>query len=500
MTTPQPNSSKVYLAVDLGAGSGRLLAAHYDGSTLQLEEIHRFENQPIQLPDGWHWDITGIYQNLLTGLRIAAQRYRGQPVSIGIDTWGVDYALLDREGRLLGVPYQYRDSRTDGMIDLADQRVGLRRIYEATGIQFMFFNSIFQLLSEVERKSPALKAAEHLLFLPDLFGYWLTGQMRQELSICSTSQLLNPRTRQWEADLLAKLDIPAKLFREVTLPGTPLGPLTEAAQQTTGLQMAGVTSIAGHDTASAVAAVPSIEKCPAYLSSGTWSLMGIELPSPVINDQSHADAFTNEMGIGGTIRFLKNICGLWLLQESRRDWASHGEDLDYASMAPLAHQSPAFRSMINPDDPRFSTPGPMPERIQAFCRETSQPIPESKGQIIRCIYESLALRYAQVWEKLIQYAPAPPPTLHIVGGGCQDELLNQFTANALQVPIIAGPVEATGYGNILAQLLADGRIEDLAEGRQLIRRSVSPKEFFPAEKEAWSSAISRFNHLTSKPS
>ena len=360
----------------------------------------------------------------------------------------------------------------------------------------MFFNSLFQLLSEVERKNPAIDQAEDLLFMPDLLGYWLTGRKTQERSIASTSQLYNPKTKNWDYPLIEKLGIPTRLFKEIADPGTQLGTLLESVIEKTGLSNAKVITVAGHDTASAVAAVPSQAKTPAFLSSGTWSLMGLELDEPVINQQSFDDAFTNEIGVGGKVRFLKNICGLWLIQESKRHWLANGEDVPYGKMAGLASEAEAFRSLINPDDPRFIEAGQMPEKIQAFCRETEQPVPETKGAIIRCIYESLALRYGTVWERLIQYTEHKPNTLHIVGGGCQDKLLNQFAANAIGVKVAACPVEATGLGNILSQMLADKQISKISEGRAIVLNSSLVETFEPSDQDLWAEAKLQFAALT----
>ena len=351
---------------------------------------------------------------------------------------------------MLGLPYQYRDSRTDGIMEKVFERIPKEAIYKATGIQFMFFNSLFQLYSEVVQQNPALEQAEDLLFMPDIIGYWLTGNKTQERSIASTSQLYNPSTGDWDDSLIESLGLPRNLFKTISDPGSELGALSAHVAEFTGLEKVKVVTVAGHDTGSAVAAVPSKAETPAYLSSGTWSLMGLELNEPVINEQSYADDFTNEVGVNGRIRYLKNICGLWLIQECKRHWQTQGEDLPYNRMASLANEAPAFRSLIDPDDPSFAKAGDMPEKIQTYCREKGQPIPESKGEIIRTIYESLALRYATVWERLMTYTATPPRSLHIVGGGCQDKLLNQFAANAIGTTVKASPVEATGLGNILA--------------------------------------------------
>jgi sugar (pentulose or hexulose) kinase len=484
--------NKVYLAIDLGAGSGRVLAGEFDGQRIALHEMNRFENAILELPSGLHCNLPALYQNILEGLRIAADRYGESVVSLGIDTWGVDYGLLDSDGRLLGLPYFYRDGRTEGMMERAFAKLPKRTIYEKTGIQFVFFNTLYQALAEVAGANPGFGAAEDLLFTPDLLGYWLTGQKTQERSIASTSQLYNPNTGDWDSDLIEAMGLPQKLFKKLSDPGAVLGELRAAVAQRTGLEGTKVVTVAGHDTASAVAAVPSQSATPAFLSSGTWSLLGLELPAPVINPQSFEDGFTNEVGVGQTIRFLKNICGLWLIQQSRRYWADGGEDIAYSRMAHLAREAEPFRSLIDPDSPRFVAEGCMPERIQAYCKETGQPVPETKGQIIRCIYESLALRYAEVWEKLIKYTDHPPKSLHIVGGGCQDKLLNQFAANAIGIEVAACPVEATSLGNILVQMMSDGSIKDLSEGRRIVLDSSLVETFTPTDAEVWSAAKDKF--------
>lgn len=495
---PNMSVKKIYLAVDLGGGSGRVLAGEFDGQRIVLHELNRFENRPLELPDGRHWNITGIYLNILDGLKAAAKKYGKKPISVGIDTWGVDYVLLDKDGHVLGLPFQYRDHRTEGMMEKAFTIVSKKELYEATGIQLMPFNSIFQLLSEVARKSPILDAAEDILFTPDLLGYWLTGKKTQERSIASTSQLYNPNSADWDYSLIERLGLPRRLFKTVSDPGSTLGDLRPSLKAHTGLSQLKVITVGGHDTASAVAAVPSQHKTPAYLSSGTWSLMGLELPKPIITEQSFQDAFTNETGVSGTTRFLKNICGLWLIQESRRYWLDNGHDYSYADMAGLASKVEPFRSLVDPDDPRFAEAGHMPEKIQDFCRETKQKVPETPGETIRCIYESLALRYAEVWQKLPNYTDEAPDCLHILGGGCQDKLLNQFTANAIKATVKAGPIEATGLGNILAQMMADGSIHTLSEGREIVAASYPQETYEPTETDAWDAVKERFASLNAQ--
>ncbi len=490
------SQKKVYLAVDLGAGSGRVLAGEFDGVRIELHELNRFENIGLELPSGVHCNLTALYQDILEGLRIAADTYGDAVVSIGIDTWGVDYGLFDKDGRMLGLPYNYRDSRTDGMMEKAFAKVPRDEIYGATGIECLFFNSLYQLLSEVEGRNPALEAAEDILFIPDILGFWLTGNKTQERSIASTSQLYSAKTLDWDYDLIEKLGLPKHLFKSISDPGTTLGSLTEKVARRTGLVGVNVITVAGHDTASAVAAVPSQAQTPAYLSSGTWSLLGLELPEPVINEQSMTDGFTNETGVNNTVRFLKNICGLWLIQQTKRYWKAHGEDVPYSKMASFAAEAEPFRSFINPDDHRFVEEGRMPEKIQEYCHETGQPIPETKGEIIRCIYESLALRYAQVWENLVQYTEHKPSTLHIVGGGCQDKLLNQFAANSIGVTVAACPVEATGLGNILVQMLANSDIQNISEGRKIILNSSLVETFEPEDQVPWAEAKIKFAKIT----
>jgi len=483
---------KTYLAVDLGAGSGRVLAGEFDGERIDLRELHRFDNVPVHLPSGHHWNITALYQEILVALWKAGETFGGGVTSIGIDTWGVDYGLLDKQGRLLGLPYQYRDSRIDGVPERVEKRVSLREIYQETGIQHMPFNTIFQLYAEREGFEDVLDCAEDLLFIPDLLGFWLTGNRVQERSIASTSQLYDPQKNDWNFDLIGKLGLPRHLFKKIVDPGTSLGPLRGALAEKTGLKGVKVVSVGGHDTASAVAAVPGSDNVPAYLSSGTWSLLGLEIDQPIINDRSCEDQFTNEVGLGGKIRFLRNICGLWLIQECRRSWLAAREDVPYARMAQLASESAPFRSLIDPDDPLFTAEGNMVARIKAYCKESGQPVPETKGEVIRCIYESLALRYAEVWSKLSAYSDPTPKILHVVGGGCQDKMLNEFTADATGLPASAGPVEATGLGNILAQMLSDGVIGSLEEGRKVVLNSSLFETFEPRDKQVWIDQRDRF--------
>ena len=483
--------TKVYLAVDLGAESGRLVAGLFDGHQLKLEEIHRFPNGPVSVMGRLHWNALGLFAEIKKAIAMAMKKYGPAAVSVGVDTWGVDYGLLDAQGQLLGNPRQYRDPRTNGMIEEACRRVPKADIYRQTGIQFMFFNTIYQLLSEVTQKNPGLGIADRLLFMPDLISYWLTGRKVSERTIASTSQLYDPRRKDWAWSLIKKLGMPKRIFGEIVDPATLLGPLTGPVAEETGAGKLKVVAVGGHDTASAIAAVPASAKKFAYLSSGTWSLMGVESPTPIINDESFRHGFTNEIGLCDTVRVLKNISGLWLLQESRRTWAAQGEELTYAEIARFAGAAKPFTAVINPDYPEFSQPGDMPARIVKYCKKTGQKPPTNKGEIARVILESLALKYRSVME-MFEGIGYRPDVLQIVGGGTQNKLLNQFAANALQRPVITGPIEATSAGNVLAQMLATGDIKSLAEGREIVRRSSDMHTWKPADAAAWDDAYERF--------
>lgn len=487
--------SNVYLAIDLGASSGRIMAGRHDGGKLTLEEVHRFPNGGHQINGHVYWNFVGLFAEIKEGLIKAAATYGSSIASLGVDTWGVDYGLLDESGYLLGLPFQYRDSRTDGMMARTFRRMSKRQIYETTGIQFMFFNSLFQLMAEKARRGSALAAARKLLFAPDLINFWLSGKAVNEYTIASTSQLLDARTRGWSKALIRKVGLPERIFGPIVPPGTVLGGLTREVREETGLRAIKVVAPGCHDTASAVAAVPASGKDFVYLSSGTWSLMGVETKQPVITDQSFAYGFTNEGGVCGTIRLLKNICGLWLIQECRRVWAQQGKKLEFEDLRKEAMTSRPFAALINPDDPVFSTPGDMPARIAAYCRRTGQTAPATPGATVRAIYESLALRYRDVFAKLEDLTGRRHDVLHVVGGGSRDVVLNQFTADALQRTVVAGPVEATAVGNILMQMIATRAIRSLDQGRELVGRSFPVTSFKPGASEPWDTANARFRKL-----
>jgi len=487
--------TRVYLAGDFGAESGRVMAGLFDGRTLSLEEVHRFPNEPVRLPDGLHWDVLRLFHELKNGLRAAIRRYGAATVSVGVDTWGVDFGLLDRRGALLGNPWHYRDARTEGVMETAFRRVPREEIYRRTGIQFMPLNTLYQLYAMVRARDPHLEIASALLFMPDLFHYWLTGRRANEWTIATTSQCMDPNRRRWARALLQALQIPTRLFGEIIEPATALGPLRSDVAEDIGARHLNVVAAAGHDTACAVVGAPLSGQDEAYISSGTWSLMGVEWPHPVINDDSLACNFTNEGGAFGMTRLLKNIMGLWIVQECRRAWKAAGEDLDYATLTAMAAKATPFAALVDVGDPIFFHPGGMPERIARHCRATRQKPPADKATTVRAVLEGLALTYRRTLQDLERLTGTPIRRIHITGGGSQNDLLNQFTADATGRPVSAGPVEATAAGNILLQLIADGRLAGREEARALVRRSFPAKTFEPRDTASWDAAAARFNEL-----
>jgi rhamnulokinase len=482
-------SSKCYLAVDLGASSGRVLAGVMNNGKLELEEMHRFWNGAVEHADGLHWGIDQLFTEIKTGLKKGFETYGDAVQAIGVDTWGVDYGLLDADGKLINAPFQYRDSRNDDMMDVAFSRMPKDEIYKRTGLQFMPFNTAFQLCAELKR--PEFRQAEKMLFMPDLFTYWLTGKAVAEYTIASTSQLLDAKKRDWDRELIAALGLPEKIFCELVQPGTVVGRLTDEMAQELGGN-ADVIAVGGHDTASAVAAAPLKNKNCAYLSSGTWSLMGLEEPEPIITEESAAYNITNEGGVCSTIRFLKNICGMWLLQECKRNWEEAGAELTWREIDKMVLEADPFIAFINPDAPEFAQPCDMPKQIQDFCRRTGQRVPEGIGEISRVIFESLAMRYRDIFQTLEKLHAKPLEQLHIVGGGCRNILLNRLTADALDRPVIAGPVEATGIGNMLMQMIAKSDVDALPEGRAMILESFGTETYEPHDTAAWDAAFERF--------
>ncbi len=485
---------KCYMAFDLGAESGRGILGRFDGRRLELEVVHRFANPTVRILDTLHWDTPRQFAELVEALGICARDHTRELAGIGVDTWGVDFGLFGRDGSLLGLPVHYRDARTDGMLEAAFERVGRERIFERTGIQFMQLNTLYQLLAMRLGNAPQLDVAETMLLMPDIMNYWFTGQQTSEVSIASTTQCWDPRTKTWCHDLLAALDIPTRMMPAVVPPGSVVGSLLPSLQQATGLGAVPVIAPACHDTGSAVAAVPATGTAHAYLSSGTWSLMGIESPEPLINAQTLGLNFTNEGGVFGTIRFLKNIMGLWLVQECRRSLVRAGNDLDYATLTTMAAEAKPFGPVVDPDNSAFLNPTDMPQAMAAVCRASGQAAPDGTGATIRCCLESLALKYRWVVERLEEVRGSRIETINIVGGGTQNKLLSQLTADATGRPVVAGPVEATATGNLLMQALADGEIGSLDDLRQVVRNSFELEEFAPAAgtSQAWDAAYERF--------
>jgi rhamnulokinase len=484
-----------FLAFDLGAESGRAVVGQLEDDRLHLEVVHRFPNGPVQVLDSIYWDVLRLWTEIKQGLGLAAKAHKNELRSLGLDTWGVDLALLAADDTLLGNPYHYRDSRTDGMMDEAFKIVPRSEIYERTGIQFMQLNSLYQLLAMVKANSPALDMARTFLNIPDLFNFWLSGRKASEFTIATTSQCYDPRAGGWARDMVEKLGIPAHIFGEIVPPGTILEELRPSVANEVECLPIPVVAVGAHDTASAVAAVPTTGDDYIYLSSGTWSLMGVEVKRPIISEQSLAYDITNEGGVDHTFRFLKNIMGLWLVQECRREWARRGETYSYNDLTRLAVSSPAFGSLISLRDNRFLPPGNMPGRIRDYCRETGQRVPNTPGEIVRCALESLAMEYRWVAERLEELAGRSLPTIHIFGGGSQNRLLNQFTAEATGRAVVAGPVEATAIGNLLVQAIALGYVANLAEGRALVRRSFGVETYSPRDTDAWNEAFGRYLRL-----
>lgn len=490
-----PTSGPAYLAVDLGAASGRVISGTRHNGRLTLQEVHRFANRGLRLPSGLHWDVLYLWHEIQQGLAQASARQGDGLQSIGVDTWGVDFGLLAADDSLLGNPYHYRDSRTDGILEKTFARVPRAEIYRRTGVQIMQINTLFQLLAMVEARSPLLGPAARLLNMPDLFNFWLSGRKASEFTIASTTQCYSPRTDNWALPLLQRMGIPGHIFGEIIAPGTPLGELRGAVRDECGAPPLTVIATAGHDTACAVAAVPAVDDDFIYISSGTWSLVGIEVEEAIVDEASLVAEMTNEGGVGGKFRFLKNISGLWLLQECRREWQGPGESLGYDTLTEMAAAAPAFGPFVVPGDPRFLAPGDMPARIQAFCRDTEQPVPGNRGEVARCVLESLALEYRAVAEQVQTLAGRRPRVIHVVGGGSQNWLLNQFTADATGRPVVAGPVEATATGNLLVQMMALGELASIADGRALVRRSFSLETYQPSDTGAWDEAYERYRSL-----
>lgn len=487
-------TSPSFTAIDLGAESGRVILGSLTNQKIQIEEIHRFPTGGTRIGKNLHWDVLRLWDEIKIGLSKAAEKTDGEISSIGLDTWGVDFGLLDDNDNLIGNPYHYRDERTNGIMEAAFERVPRDEVYEKTGIQFMQLNSLYQLFAMSRVSDPGLSIAQTFLNMPDLFNFFLTGVKTNEFTIASTSQCYNPVKQDWDFDLLNKLEIPSHIFGEIISPGTVLGTLRNSLSEELNFSP-NVVASASHDTASAVAAVPSSSQDYIYLSSGTWSLMGVELDEPLINAKSLSANMTNEGGIGGKIRFLKNIVGLWLIQECRRLWSQCGIDFGYDQLTKMANAAAPFRSFVIPNDERFLAPKDMVAEIQSFCHETGQFVPTEKGDIVRSVFESLALEYRRVARQIDQLTGKDHPVIHIIGGGSQNRLLNQLTANATGKTVISGPVEATAMGNILVQAIAMGEIASLSEGREIVRNSFDIEIFEPNDKANWDAAFARYVKL-----
>lgn len=494
--------AKVFLAADLGASSGRVVAGLLQADRLSLQEVHRFENGPVLAAGRMYWDLLDQWTQIQQGLKAAGAEFGQRIVSVGVDTWGVDFGLLGRGDELLGNPYHYRDRRTAGMFDQAFSIVPREEIFAESGLQFMELNTLYQLLAMKQQNSPLLDAAESLLMMPDLFHWLLTGEKANEFTDVSTTQLYNPVRRAWSQELIERFGFPRQIFGPIVPPGTRLGPLQAAVAEATGLRSVDVVLPGSHDTASAVMAVPAASVPGAvpdwcYISSGTWSLMGVETPQPVVNNACRELNFTNEGGVGDTIRLLKNIAGLWLLQECRRCWKLEDKQYSWDDLVQAAQQARPLVSLLDPDDPAFVAPKNMPSAIREQCRRNNQPIPESDGAVVRAVLESLALRYRTVLGWLRDLTGSAIQTIHIVGGGTQNELLCQMAADACNCRVVAGPVEATAIGNLMVQATTAGEVGSIAEARDVIRRSFQVVEYLPRDPGPWDEAHSRFQKLAS---
>jgi len=486
-----------FCAVDLGSESGRCSLVSFDGGRLYLDEVHRFSNDPVGIFDTLYWDPLKLFAEVKHGLQLCAQQANHHLHGIGVDTWGVDFALLGRDGEMLGYPVHYRDRRTSGMMEEAFKRVAKEEIFERTGIQFMPINTLYQLLSLVLREAPVLEVAVTFLTIPDLFNFWLTGEEACEFSNATTTQLYDQRARGWSFPLIEKLGIPTHIFPQIVQPGNVLGRLLPSLAAEVGMKPIPVIAPVCHDTGSAVAGVPANAKNFAFISSGTWSIVGVETNAPVITKQSFAYNFTNEGGVSNTVRFSKNVMGLWLIQECRRIWAQAGNNYSYAELISMAEKARPFQSFVNPDDEAFLRTGDMIRRIQEYCKKTGQPVPEEQEEVLRCVFESLALKYRFVVNRIEKMLGYNLEVIHIVGGGTRNRLLCQLTADATGKPVIAGPVEATTFGNVLVQALGLGLIKSHSEGREVIGRSVDLVTYEPCYSSRWEEAYNRFQQILS---
>ncbi len=482
--------TKRVLAFDFGASSGRAIIGCFDGEKITLEEVHRFSNDPVSVGGTVYWDVLRLFHVIKQG--IIKARMAGGFDSIGIDTWGVDFGLIDSEGKLMENPIHYRDARTVGMVDEAFKTMPREKIYGITGIQFMELNTLFQLISLKKNRPWMLERADKMLFMPDLFAYMLTGKMCAEYSIASTSQIIDLQTGSWSKELLEAFGIKEDIFAPLVKPGTVLGMLAPEVCEECGVDPVPVISVCGHDTQSAITSVPCEDGNFAFLSSGTWSLFGTELEKPIVNETSLNINITNEGGFDDTVGFLKNIIGLWLIQESRRQWQRQGEDYSYADLEKLALAAEPFKCFIDPDAPEFVPHGNIPKRVQEFCEKTGQYVPQTVGEIMRCIYESLAMKYKLTFEKLCECTERDYPVIHVIGGGTKDTLLCQLTANSCNRTVKAGPIEATVMGNVAVQLMSADAVSGISEARKIVAASSELKVYEPAEVDKWEEAYQDF--------
>ena len=482
--------TKRVLAFDFGASSGRAIIGCFDGDKITLEEVHRFSNDPVSVGGTVYWDVLRLFYEIKQG--IIKAKIAGGFDSIGIDTWGVDFGLIDSEGKLMENPVHYRDARTAGLVDEAFKTMPKEKLYGITGIQFMELNTLFQLIALKKYRPWMLERADKMLFMPDLFGYMLTGKMCAEYSIASTSQLIDLDKRTWSKEILDAFGIKESIFAPLVQPGTVLGELSKEICEECGVNPVPVISVCGHDTQSAITSVPCEDGDFAFLSSGTWSLFGTELDKPIVNETSMNINITNEGGFDGSTGFLKNIIGLWLIQESRRQWKREGKEYSYADLEKLALAADPFKCFIDPDAPEFVPHGNIPERVREFCRKTGQYVPETVGEIMRCIYESLAMKYRLTFEKLRECTERDYPVIHVIGGGTKDGLLCQMTANSCDRTVKAGPIEATVMGNVAVQLMSDGSVKNIGQARKIVADSSELKTFEPKDTDKWAGAYEDF--------
>lgn len=483
-------TARNYLAIDLGAESGRTIVGSLDDDRLTLTETHRFANGPVRLNDGLHWDVLRLWSDIKDGIS------KSKTIdSLGLDTWAIDFTLVDQNGSMLGNPFHYRDARTDGMLEEAFKRMPRAEIFANTGIQFMQINTLYQLLAMVVQKSPLFDIAKSFVTIPDLFNYWLTGELTNEFTNATTTQCFDPRKRDWATPVLDAMEVPAHLFKPVADSGIQIGSLLPSLIEETGAGAVPIILPACHDTGSAVVAVPAENQDFAWLSSGTWSIMGVEAHQPVVNEKALEYNFTNEGGVFGTWRFSKNIMGLWLVQECRREWMRQGEEISFDALTQLAAESEAFLAVIDPDFAEFLHPGDMPARIQKYCADTNQRVPKTKGEILRMALEGVALKYRLVLERLEELTGKHLDPIHIIGGGTKNHLLNQFTADSTGRTVITGPVEATAIGNILMQAIGLKHLGSLADAREVVRASFEPELYQPNQTADWDEAFSRLQRV-----